>query len=71
MWGKLAVYSHLQSSRGTQVRFENILKTFTGADVDLQGFSSPLREMLVCGHNSEGLLGNILHTLDSALGLSS
>lgn len=62
---------HLQSSRRTKVGLENILKTFTGTDVHLQGLSSPLREMLVCGHIIEGPSGNIFHTLDSALGLSS
>lgn len=62
--------SHLKSSRRTKVGLEDILKTFTSADVDLQGLSSPLREMLV-GISLRGHLGNIFHTLDSALGLSS
>lgn len=71
MSGVFGENSHLESSRRTQVGLEDILKTFTGTDVYLQGLSSPLREMLVCGHIIEGPSGNIFHTLDSALGLSS
>jgi hypothetical protein len=62
--------SHLQGSRGTQVRLENILETLSSADVDLQGLSTSLNEMLV--RATEGSYrGAAFHTRDSALGLSS
>lgn len=69
---------HLQGTRGTQVGLQDILKTLTGADVDLQGLRSPLRTVSLCW-TTEGLMfrggkgkkDNCMHTLDSALGLSN
>lgn len=43
----ISQYLHLQGSRRTQIGLEDILETLSGANVDLQGLSSPLDEMLV------------------------
>ena len=62
--------SHLQGSRRTQIGLKDILETLSGADVDLQGLSTSLDEMLV--RATEGSYrGAAFHTRDSALGLSS
>lgn len=39
---------HLDCPRGTKVRLEHILQAFSGADVHLEGFSSPLQLLSVC-----------------------
>ena len=69
---KKKFHSHLEGTRGTQVRLEDILKTFSGSNVNLQGLTTPLDEMLV--RAIEGLYlaeGASIHTRDSALGFSN
>ena len=45
---------HLQCTGRTQIRLEDILETLSSTDVDLQGISSPLDEMLVRAYGGVG-----------------